>query len=94
MHRLFLNQKSYQEPDGWRFYLGNTGEPIRDAWYLDTDGKWYWFNAAGIMVTSTWYKYKGEWYYLGADRAMAKAYRSPAASGTILIKTGRWQWSR
>jgi hypothetical protein len=61
-----------QEPDGWRFYLGNTGEPIRDAWYLDIDGKWYWFNAAGIMVTSTWYQYKGEWYYLGADGAMVK----------------------
>ncbi|MGL6220376.1 MAG: hypothetical protein ACRC36_20185 [Lacrimispora sphenoides] len=46
-----------QEPDGWRFYLGNTGEPIRDTWYLDSDGKWYWFNAAGIMVTNTWYQY-------------------------------------
>lgn len=64
-----------QEPDGWRFYLGNTGEPIRDSWYLDSDGKWYWFNAAGIMVSNTWYKYKGDWYYLGEDGAMVKGLR-------------------
>ncbi len=62
-----------QEPDGWRFYLGNTGEPVRDSWYLDSDSKWYWFNAAGIMVTNTWYQYKGDWYYLGPDGAMCQS---------------------
>lgn len=62
-----------QEPDGWRFYLGNTGEPIRNAWYQDTDGKWYWFNGSGIMVTSTWYKYNEAWYYLGPDGAMCQS---------------------
>ena len=64
-----------QEPEGWRFYLGNTGEAIRDAWYLDFDGKWYWFNAAGIMVSNTWYQYKGDWYYLGEDGAMIKGLK-------------------
>lgn len=59
-----------QEPDGWRFYLGNTGKPICNAWYQDTDAKWYWFNGSGIMVTSTWYQYKDAWYYLGANGAM------------------------
>ena len=34
------------------------------------DGKWYWFDGAGRMVSSTWYWYKDHWYYLGSDGAM------------------------
>ena len=26
-----------------------------------------------MMITNTWYKYKGEWYYLGPDGAMCKS---------------------
>ena len=59
-----------QEDGGWRFYLGNTGEYVRNSWYLDEDGKWYWFRGDGLMVHDTWYQYKGAWYYLGADGAM------------------------
>ena len=59
-----------EEPDGWRFYLGNSGEPVRNAWYLDSDGKWYWFDGAGIMIANKWYKYNGDWYYLGTNGAM------------------------
>jgi hypothetical protein len=62
-----------QEPDGWRFYLGNSGEPICNAWYQDTDGKWYWFDGSGIMVTNTWYQYNETWYYLGPDGAMCQS---------------------
>jgi len=64
-----------KESDGWRFYLGNTGEPVRNSWYLDVNGKWYWFNAAGIMVTNVWYQYEGDWYYLGEDGAMVKGLK-------------------
>ena len=60
--------------DGSRsFYLGNTGEPVRNSWYLDTDGKWYWFDGAGMMVHDTWKTGSdGKWYYLKSDGAMAK----------------------
>jgi hypothetical protein len=78
-----------QEPNGWRFYLGNTGEPIRDAWYLDSDGKWYWFNAAGIMVSSTWYEYNGGWYYLGADGAMVMGLQASGGKWYYLDQDGK-----
>ena len=62
----------YQEEGGWRFYLGDTGEPVRNNWYKD--GKdWYWFDGAGMMVHNTWKTdSKGLWYYLGASGAMEK----------------------
>ncbi len=60
-----------QEGGGWRFYLGDTGEPVKNDWYQDKDsGKWYWFDGAGMMVSNVWYQYKNRWYYLGADGAM------------------------
>ena len=46
-----------EEDGGWRYYNGDTGECVRNDWVND-QGKWYWFNAAGIMVTNTWYQYK------------------------------------
>lgn len=59
-----------EEDGGWRFYLGDSGECVCNAWYLDSDGKWYWFDGAGMMVHDVWYQYNGAWYYLGADGAM------------------------
>lgn len=78
-----------QEPDGWRFYLGNTGEPVRNSWYLDVNGKWYWFNAARIMVTNVWYQYEGGWYYLGEDGAMVKGLKYLDGKFYYLDQNGR-----
>jgi N-acetylmuramoyl-L-alanine amidase len=58
-----------EEDGGWRFYNGDTDLPVRNDWVNDGD-KWYWFNAAGTMVTNTWYRYNETWYYLGPDGAM------------------------
>lgn len=69
-----------QEDGGWRFYLGDTGLPVRNDWVKDQD-KWYWFNGAGIMVTNTWYQFKGGWYYLNADGVMLK--------GTLIAESGK-----
>ena len=55
--------------DGWMYYNGDTGLPVRNDW-VQVDSKWYWFNAAGIMITNTWYRYNQAWYYLGPDGAM------------------------
>jgi len=70
-----------QVTDGWMYYNGDTGLPVRNDW-VQVDGKWYWFNAAGIMVTNTWYQYNSAWYYLGPDGAMCKS-QLVASSGKI-----------
>ncbi|MCI9162166.1 MAG: hypothetical protein HFG59_02755 [Lachnospiraceae bacterium] len=61
-----------EEDGGWRFYLGNTGEPVRNEWYLDGED-WYWFDEAGMMVAENWKTGSdGKWYFLGSDGAMVK----------------------
>lgn len=62
----------HQEDGGWRFYLGDTGEPVRNNWYKDGED-WYWFDGAGMMVSNVWKAGKdGKWYYLGSDGKMLK----------------------
>lgn len=55
-----------QEDGGWRFYLGNLNQPIRNDWYWDGKG-WCFFDGAGFAVHDNWYKYKNQWYYFGSD---------------------------
>ena len=55
-----------QEGDGWRFYLGNVNQPIRNDWYWDGKG-WCFFDGAVFAVHDNWYKYKNQWYYFGSD---------------------------
>ncbi len=61
-----------EENGGWRFYLGNTGEPVRNDWYLDGND-WYWFDGAGMMVSDNWKTGSdGTWYFLGSNGAMVR----------------------
>lgn len=78
-----------EENGGWRFYNGDTGECVRNKWHQDPDGKWYWFDGAGIMVTNTWYKYNGGWYYLGADGAMLKGLQDISGKIYCLDQDGK-----
>ncbi len=60
-----------QESGTWKYYHGDTGEPVRNDWHRDPDGRWYWFDGSGAMVTNAWRQDKaGKWYYLGSDGAM------------------------
>ena len=77
-----------QEDGGWRFYLDDTGDPVRNAWYKD-NGKWYWFDGAGMMVHDTWYQYKGDWYYLGQDGAMVKGQQTIDGKWYVMDDEGR-----
>ena len=77
-----------QEDGGWRYYLDDTGDPVRNAWY-ESNGKWYWFDGAGMMVHDTWYQYKGDWYYLGPDGAMVKGQQTIDGKWYIMDDEGR-----
>lgn len=57
-----------QDGTGW-WYRHTDGGFSRNAWEL-IDGKWYWFDGAGYMVSDAWKKTKGKWYYLGPDGSM------------------------
>ena len=79
-----------QEGNSWRFYLGDTGEPVKNDWYQDKDsGKWYWFDGAGMMVHDTWYQYKAHWYYLGSDGAMVTGQQTIDGKWYIMDDQGR-----
>lgn len=61
-----------EEDGGMRFYLGNTGEPVRNDWYQDGED-WYWFDGAGMMIQNDWKTGSdGRWYFLGSSGAMVK----------------------
>jgi hypothetical protein len=76
------NKSGWREEDGgWRYYNGNNVLSVRNDWVQD-QGKWYWFDGAGMMVTNTWYKYNQDWYYLGRDGAMCRS-QLVASSGKI-----------
>lgn len=76
------------EDGGWRFYNGDTGEPVRNAWYKDGQD-WYWFDGAGMMVRNTWYRYKDAWYYLGDDGAMCTGQVTVDGKWYIMDNAGR-----
>ena len=67
-------------------YLGN-GQPVRNDWYWH-DGKWYWFDGSGMMVSNVWYKYKDHWYYLGADGAMVTGQQTINGKWYIMDDSG------
>lgn len=77
-----------QEDGGWRYYLGDTGQPVRNAWYQDGQD-WYWFDDAGMMVRNTWYRYKDAWYYLGGDGAMCRGQVTVDGKWYIMDNAGR-----
>lgn len=77
-----------QEDGGWKFYNGDTGQPVRNAWYKDGQD-WYWFDGAGMMVRNMWYQYKGAWYYLGDDGAMCRGQVTVDGKWYIMDNAGR-----
>jgi len=76
------------EDGGERFYLGDTGNYVKNDWY-EHDEHWYWFDGSGHMVTDTWYQYNGSWYYLGQDGAMVKGLLEDSGKWYYLDQDGR-----
>lgn len=51
-------------------------ETKHEPGWVEEDGKWYFYDANGMMVKSDWEKYKGAWYYLGEDGAMLTGWHA------------------
>ncbi len=60
-----------QDGNGW-WYVNDDGKYPCNAWQY-IDGKWYYFEREGYMVTNMW---KQE-YYLGKDGAMLTSTTTP-----------------
>ncbi|MCI6886497.1 MAG: hypothetical protein MR868_04505 [Lachnospiraceae bacterium] len=58
-----------QEQQFWKYQQDN-GEYVRNQWMKDTDGRWYHFDADGIMQTGWFLDADGTWYYLSESGAM------------------------
>lgn len=91
----FIDYTDGQKKAGWineggamKFYLGDTGQPVRNDWYQD-DGKWYWFDGSGKMVTNKWYLYNDSWYYLGEDGAMCTGLQDVDGKWYCLDENGK-----
>ena len=60
------------EVGGQKYYLHNWGGMAVGWFHTDDDSKtWYVSKASGELMTSQWYYYKNEYYYLGANGAAA-----------------------
>ena len=42
-----------------------------------------------MMVCNKWYRYNGDWYYLGADGAMVKGLQTVSGKWYYLAEDGR-----
>lgn len=60
------DEERWEESDGiWRYRLSD-GSYVTNNWKQNTDGKWYYFNDASIMVTNST---TPDGYYVGDDGA-------------------------
>ncbi len=64
------------EDDHWRFYLGDTGNCVKNNWYRWTskaDGNNYWsffLGDNGFAIQGDWYQHNYNWYYFDINCAM------------------------
>lgn len=71
-----------QKGNYWLRYNEN-GDALRNAWYLDTNGKYYYLQANGYMTTG-WRYIDGKWYYFDKSGAMQ--------TGWLKNTEGKWYY--
>lgn len=71
-----------QKGDCWLRYDAS-GQALRNAWFNDTNGKWYYMQTNGYMTTS-WRFIDGDWYYFNQSGEMA--------TGWVKSEDGTWYY--
>ncbi|MGG7152325.1 hypothetical protein ACQPUR_16985 [Clostridium neonatale] len=71
-----------QKGDYWLRYDGE-GQALRNAWFNDTNGKWYYMQTNGYMTTG-WRFIDGDWYYFNESGAMT--------TGWVKTEDGTWYY--
>ncbi len=84
---LTVETKTYknewvQKGNYWIRYNEN-GEPLRNAWFQDGSGKWYYLQSNSYMTTG-WRYIDGKWYYFDKGGAMQ--------TGWIQTTEGEWYY--
>lgn len=68
--------------DYWLRY-NEEGQALRNAWFKDSNGKWYYMQTNGYMTTS-WRFIDGDWYYFDGSGAMT--------TGWVKTEDGTWYY--
>lgn len=77
-----FKNKWVQKGDNWLRY-DESGQALRNAWFKDSNGKWYYMQANGYMTTS-WRFIDGDWYYFNKSGEMT--------TGWIKTEDGNWYY--
>lgn len=86
------NQQAFAASTEWvqsgsDWYLKQNGSNLKSQWYQDSNGKWYWLNESGKMVTD-WKYINGKWYRFNDDGAMLSGWSWSGGSWYYLNGSG------
>lgn len=78
-----------QEEDGWKYYASNKAV----SGWKQVDGKWFFFNAEGVMQ-KWWVKDNGTWYYLNGNGEMQTGWLQDGGKWYYLENSGAMKASQ
>lgn len=77
------NKKAWVEKGGYWLFYNENGESLRNQWFKDSNGKWYYFQTNGYMTTG-WRFIEGDWYYFDNSGEMS--------TGWVKTEDGNWYY--
>lgn len=74
-NKYYLDADAQEEIKDFEAWKAGDGKLVRfSTGWKQAGGKWYYYNANGVMKTG-WLKYKDSWYYMGTDGAMVTGWK-------------------
>ena len=84
-----VKDQCVQEEDGWKYYASNKAV----SGWKQVDGKWYFFNAEGVMQ-KWWVKDGNTWYYLNGNGEMQTGWLQDGGKWYYLENSGAMKASQ